>query len=372
MAKSPVTITIVAKLDDQVTVPLSKVMEDYKNSLKQAQSDQNFSVSSLKDMEKARKFLGEAQRAQEEAEQVSKESRRSFNATMDGFFTDLENEVLGLGVIEGIIAKGALSAAIEKIPAVFGTATIALGAFYIAWKEQKLLEEWTITDQPIDQYLDEVKASLDQLANSDSIGLPSIPQDTVQSFESAKNCLQQIQNLKDIFVTVNLVDNATQEAKRIREEIEGAFSQDIIQKVRVVQESVQLKTPSFSSNSDINSSSDSFSGGDSFSGSDGSGSFDGGSVNPGGFNTFSPTVSVPGFATGIDRVPRDMLAMIHKDEAVLPKKQAEDFRRGGGMTIQNFNFSFNVPNGLKLGREEFRNLAFQMRDELKRLDRRIN
>jgi hypothetical protein len=42
------------------------------------------------------------------------------------------------------------------------------------------------------------------------------------------------------------------------------------------------------------------------------------------------------------------------------------------MTIQNLNFSFNVPNGLKLDREEFRNLAFILRDELKRLDRRVN
>ena len=69
-----------------------------------------------------------------------------------------------------------------------------------------------------------------------------------------------------------------------------------------------------------------------------------------------------------------MLAMIHKDEAVLPKNQADNFRQGNssGMTIQNLNFSFNVPNGLKLEREEFRNLAFQMRDELKRLDGRMN
>ena len=69
-----------------------------------------------------------------------------------------------------------------------------------------------------------------------------------------------------------------------------------------------------------------------------------------------------------------MLAMIHKDEAVLPKNQAEEFRRGGsnGITIQKLDFSLNVPNGLKLDREEFRNLAFQMRDELKRLDQRMN
>lgn len=43
----------------------------------------------------------------------------------------------------------------------------------------------------------------------------------------------------------------------------------------------------------------------------------------------------PGFASGIDRVPRDMLAMIHKDETVLNRRDADAFRRGGGGVTVN-------------------------------------
>ena len=69
-----------------------------------------------------------------------------------------------------------------------------------------------------------------------------------------------------------------------------------------------------------------------------------------------------------------MLAMIHKDEAVLPKSQAEEFRRGGsgGLTIQTLNFSISAPNLLNLDQATVGNLAFMMRDELKRLDERMN
>lgn len=214
--------------------------------------------------------------------------------------------------------------------------------------------------------IENYKKSFEEAQQKVSLAFPPIPEEVRQSLESAKTCLEQIQQMQDIFITVNLVDNATQQAKRIRDEIEEIFSQDIAQRVTISEETVRSETPFFSSA--FNSSKT----GSNTLGSlfgDGLPEFQTPSLDLSGFGD-----SVGNFASGINRVPRDMIAMIHKNEAVLPSDQAEEFRRSNssGMTIQNLNFSFNVPNGLKLDREEFRNLAFMMRDELKRLDRRVN
>jgi hypothetical protein len=74
---------------------------------------------------------------------------------------------------------------------------------------------------------------------------------------------------------------------------------------------------------------------------DSGGGFDGSSVDPGGFSD-----KINSFSTGIDRVPRDMLAMIHKDETVLTKTEAEERRRGnsGGMAIQRVSINMNMPD----------------------------
>ena len=167
-----------------------------------------------------------------------------------------------------------------------------------------------------------------------------------QSLEFIKSCLEQIQSMQDIFITVNLIDNASEEAKRIRGEIEKTFSQDITQRVTIAEKTI--KTASVVGT--VSRASDSFFGGGP--------EFLTSSKNLTGFSNkvdTSPKINIPGFSSGINRVPRDMLAMIHKDEAVLPKNQADTFRQGNsnGMTIQNLNFSFNVPNGLKLGRRNF-------------------
>ncbi len=208
--------------------------------------------------------------------------------------------------------------------------------------------------------LEGVNEKLKELASLEATALPPIPEETVRSLESTKTRLEQIQNMQDIFIRINLVDNATQEARLIREEIEKTFSQDIIQRIKIVEETVS--TISSSGSSKFNSIS-----------SDAPFDLQTPSTDLTGFGS-SVTSTIPGFSSGIDRVPRDMVAVIHKDEAVLPKNRAEDFRRNtsSGITIQNLDFSFNVSNGLNLGREEFRNFAFKLRDELKRLDRRVN
>ncbi len=75
--------------------------------------------------------------------------------------------------------------------------------------------------------------------------------------------------------------------------------------------------------------------------------------------------SVPGFASGIERVPFDMLAMIHKDEKILNKKDAEESRQSnGGVTIGKVTFQISGEN------KNPRQLAREIRDELSRLNER--
>ena len=311
----------------------------------------------------------------EEAHKKAQEIRANFKPFYEDSFEDIRKAFNELDALHKVLASISV-----LVPIAFGivhptafiisltAASIALTSFYGLWLSGEKLKGWMVEGQPIDKYVEGVKESLDQFSDLEFIGLPPIPAETVQSLEDAKSCLQQIQKLQDIFITVDLVDNATKEAKQMRQEIEGIFSKDIIQRIKIIEEKTQLTTPSFFGGSDsifndssieLQTPSPDLSGfGDAVSTSSNS----------------STGTNFPGFSSGIERVPRDMLAMIHKDEAVSPKNQAEEFRRGGsnGITIQKLDFSLNVPNGLKLDREEFRNLAFQMRDELKRLDQRMN
>ncbi len=152
----------------------------------------------------------------------------------------------------------------------------------------------------------------------------------------------------------------------MRQEIEAVFSEDIIQRIKIIEERKQQTAPLFSTGlSSFTLSLPEFL----TSSSDLTGF--GGSVG-----STTGTV-IRAFSTGIDRVPRDMLAMIHKDETILPINKAEDYRRGGSnaSAIQNLNVSFNVPNTINLenlGREQFRNFAFQLMEEIERLNRRIH
>ncbi|MZH02252.1 MAG: hypothetical protein F3745_02280 [Nitrospinae bacterium] len=333
MANTTVTTQVVVQFDDQFSDSANRALENYFKSFKEAQKKTE-SFKPIFETPFAEYF---------------EELRRDFNekSTLDQ-----------TKLFASIATMTAIAVALNDSLRVVG---VTLGAFYLTWLAGTKLKEWLVGGRPFEEYVEGVKESLDQLGNSQPLQLPSVP----QSLESTKTCLEQIQNMQDIFITVNLVDNATKEAKRIRGEIENTFSQDITQRVTIAEKTFKTTSvvgaPSSTSNSF-------FDGGPEFLTSSKDLTGFSGNVDT------SPKLKVPGFASGIDRVPRDMLALIHKDEAVLPKNQADKFRHGNSssMTIQNLNFSFNVPNGLKLDREEFRNLAFQMRDELKRLDQRMN
>jgi len=322
--------------------------------------EDKFTESACKAMETYKRCMEDVLQLQVKSE----DSARSLDLFSQGF-ERLEKDAEKLNTFLLALGIPAFIIALRALPAPINIAIGSLVALYAAWKVGEELAEWRVGGEPIEKYVEGVQESLEQLGNSQTLQFPTIPEDGVQSLESTKTCLEQIQNMQDIFITVNLVDSATEEAKRIREEIEKTFSQDITQRVTIAEQTVRsISGPGPGSRAPDPF----FYGGPEFLTS---------SKNLTGFGDkvdTSTKVKVPGFSSGIDRVPRDMLAMIHKDEAVLPKNQADDFRQGNssGMTIQNLNFSFNVPNGLKLEREEFRNLAFQMRDELKRLDGRMN
>jgi hypothetical protein len=317
---------IVVQFDDQFTEPAKQANLNYLKSLE------------------------EVQKKSEGFKLIWEPLYQTFFENIRKDFTELST----LGQTESLV----------KLSETLGVVRIALSGFYASWLGGQKLSEWLVGDQPVDKYVEGVKESLDQLGESESIRLPPIPQETVQSLDNAKTCLQQIQQLQDIFITVVLVDNATKEAKQLRQEIEGIFSKDIIQRIRIIEETTQLSLPSFSGSSDsidspieLQTPSVDLTGfGDSVSTS----------------SSNSSSITFPGFSSGIERVPRDMLAMIHKDEAVLPKNQAEDFRRSGsrGITIQNLDFSINAPNVLNLDRETVSDLALTIRDEIQRIDQR--
>ncbi len=251
---------------------------------------------------------------------------------------DLTIALTGLGVV-ALATKSPLIA----LGAIFGTIGLG-GAFLVS-------------------LLNDIEESLRGLDGQKLIE-PKISENSILQLERFSSSLKPLVNMGDFQFKVGLQDDATASGAKIRQQLEEMFKPVITQTITTERvDNVMTLRKSFGSDSFF----------------DGGAEFLTSSKDLTGFSSsvgYSPPVekSIPGFSTGIDRVPRDMLAMIHKDETVLPKNRAEDFRRGGssGMTIQNLEFNFNVPNGLKLDREEFSELAFMMRDELKRLDERMS
>jgi hypothetical protein len=202
---------------------------------------------------------------------------------------------------------------------------------------------------------------------------PKISENSFQQFERFSSVLDPFTNNAGLQLTVDLLDNASGDAQNLREELENTFSSNIEQKITIVKETVNLSSSSRGKRkADIRLEISPDGSNDSGGSDDSGGSFDGSSVNPGGFND-----RIPSFSTGIDRVPRDMLAMIHKDETVLTKTEAEERRGGnsGGMAVQNVNLHMNMPdsfNPANMKRQDFRQFAMKMQDELRRLDRRMS
>lgn len=77
--------------------------------------------------------------------------------------------------------------------------------------------------------------------------------------------------------------------------------------------------------------------------------------------------ALPSFAVGTTRVPRDMVAQIHKDEMVIPARQADAIRSrgggGGGLSVQIIDQRVNAP---PIDKEEVDGtIRFIVRDEIR-------
>ena len=88
-------------------------------------------------------------------------------------------------------------------------------------------------------------------------------------------------------------------------------------------------------------------------------------------SAYSSTYETPAyegvFASGIDRVPRDMVAKIHKDETVLNPQEAAQYRAGkSGITIGGISVTINGAN--KDAKQLAREIAPAIKTELKRLE----
>lgn len=330
-----VNTNIVIKFEDKFTEEACQATETYKKCLEGALQLQSKSAEGARSLDL---FSQGFERFENDADK-------------------LNTALLALGLPAFLLAFGAL-------PISIGIVIGSLAALYGIWKSGEELPELKAGGKPMPEAIDDVSESLEKLAKLKTSGFPLIPPETIQSLEALIFQLEQIQALQDIFITVNLIDNATKEAKQLRQEIEGIFSQDIVQRIKVIEERSKLTIPSFSGGSDSIFS-------------DAPIELQTPSVDLTGFsdsvNTSpSSSTTVPGFSSGIERVPRDMLAMIHKDEAVLPKNQAEDFRRGGsnGVSVQKLEFNIHAPNVLNLDRQTVGDLALTIRDEIQRIDQR--
>lgn len=82
------------------------------------------------------------------------------------------------------------------------------------------------------------------------------------------------------------------------------------------------------------------------------------------FQAYQRSQGIPGFASGIDRVPRDMLAVIHRDEMVVPARQAQIVREGrkNGNGVSTYVFQFDTGTMRVTSRQEAKRIFAEIID----------
>jgi hypothetical protein len=167
------------------------------------------------------------------------------------------------------------------------------------------------------------------------------------------------QAIKQLALEVKLKDEATAHANRIHKDVEATFRDPIVQEVQVFKRNFDSPAGPFSGA--------------------GNPALDEGLItlrrtapfsspfsNPLGLN-LEPQFDFPSFASGVRFVPRDMLANIHKGETVLPRHQAEQFRKGN---FGGDNITFQINGGLMPDQATARKFARMIEDERRRINER--
>ncbi|QPJ61703.1 MAG: phage tail tape measure protein [Candidatus Nitronauta litoralis] len=189
-------------------------------------------------------------------------------------------------------------------------------------QQQNLIQKQTKSEEQNQQNL-----------QSQSDQLLTVKDNAIAALEPLQQIDEAIKNLK-LEIDTKSLDEAVKKAQKTREKFESTFGKPITQIVKVVEQTGKASKEAVKKTDA--SKSDGASGGGKSSGGSGE--------------------AEASFAVGVRNVPRNMLAQLHKGEAVLNRDTARNFRagafKGAGASFGDINI--NLPPGATIDRNTVR------------------